>query len=279
MAVKTNKTPLFDVVIPTAGRFDLLEVAVNSIYSNADIPISVTIVADGIDKEEIRRRSIFSYNSEKDRGGNIVKWDVVRMEKKSGFIKTANRGAKIGTAEFICFISDDIEILPGFFRAMLKVFESQEIGICGARLRFPTNSASPARPAGKIQHVGIAMDIGGNVIHPMIGWSDENPKTKVSREAFAVTGAAFSIRRKLFKATGGFDEIYGKGYWEDVDLCLKVRSLGYRIWIESSANAFHYTNATSEIDNSFGSDFLKNAMTFRMRWGQSGLLVWDEWTY
>ena len=77
---------------------------------------------------------------------------------------------------------------------------------------FPTNSTSRNRPAGKIQHVGLALDIHANVTHPLIGWSPENPKTQISREVFATTGALFTIRTALFHEVGGFDPIYGLGY-------------------------------------------------------------------
>ena len=154
------------------------------------------------------------------------------------------------------------------------------IGVLGARLLFPENSTSPNRPAGKIQHVGLAMDIRGNVVHPLIGWSSDNPKTKISREVFAVTGALFTIRTRLFKAIRGFNPVYGLGYYEDVDMCLAVRQLGFRIWMDANIGGIHYTNATSEKNPSaFVNQIQQNAMTFRAKWANSGLLGFDLWTF
>lgn len=273
--------PIFDIAIQTAGRFDCLEKCINSIYNTVTFPVSITIVDDGTDKEERKHyKHLFEYNPDKDVHKLITSYTSKRHEINEGFVKTANDGAKVGSAPIIVFISDDIELHEGCLENIRKVMDdNKDVGICGAKLIFPQDSVGKTRPAGKIQHVGVALGIRGNAIHPLIGWSVDNPRTHISREVLAVTGALYTIRRELFQKCGGFDTIYGKGYWEDIDLCLKVRQLGYKIWLENSATAYHYTSATSEKNKTFGSQFQQNEMIFKSRWAKSGLLVWDEFTY
>jgi GT2 family glycosyltransferase len=57
-------------------------------------------------------------------------------------------------------------------------------------------------------------------------------------EVGAVSGAAFAIRRDLFKALGGFDEGFFL-YMEDTDLSWRARLAGYRCLYVPSSLAYH----------------------------------------
>ena len=54
-----------------------------------------------------------------------------------------------------------------------------------------------------------------------------------------VTGACLLIRPAVFAAVGGFDERYWNGN-EDVDLCLKVRELGWDVVYRGESVVYHY---------------------------------------
>jgi GT2 family glycosyltransferase len=275
------KKPLYDVVISTAGRFDMLEKCLDAIYTNATQPLTITVVDDATKKEEkIHNKHLFEYQKEKDVHNNVVAFNTVRNEVQLGFGGSYNRGAKNARAEYLTILNDDVVINPDYFDKVLEVMKDETIGIVGARLLFPNNTTKGNRPAGKIQHLGLAMDIRGNVIHPLIGWSADNPKTQISREVFAVTGALFTTRSKIFHALRGFDPAYGLGYYEDVHLCLSIRKLGFRVYMDAGIGGTHYTNATSEKNpDAFGGQIQQNAMTFRTKWASSGLLGYDSFTY
>lgn len=275
------KKPIFDLVISTAGRFDLLSKCLDAIYANATQPLTITLVDDATRREEkLRNKHLFEYQKDKDIHGNVVDFTTMRNEVQQGFGASYNKGAKLSRAPYLTIMNDDVIINPDYFDKVLEVMKDETIGVLGARLLFPHNSTQGNRPAGKIQHLGLAMDVRGNVTHPLIGWSAENPKTKISREVFAVTGALFTTRSKLFHTVRGFDPIYGLGYYEDVSYCLNIRQLGFRIYMDANVGGIHYTNATSEKNsNAFGGQLQQNAMTFRAKWVNSGLLGYDLWTY
>jgi GT2 family glycosyltransferase len=275
-----NRKPIFDVVVNTAGRFDMLQVCINAIYKNATLPMTITVVDDASKKDEKQFYwKLFEHDAEKDVHRNILSHTSKRNETQQGYPRSANLGAKKSKGRFIVFISDDVEIHDGYFDQIYEVFQNPNIGVVGSRLLFPPTSTHKGRPAGKIQHVGVALDVRGNSVHPMVGWSPENPKTQHSREVLAVTGALFAIRSDLFHSLGGFDTIYGLGYWEDIDLCLKVRQKGGKIWLDTKASAYHYVAASSEKGVVHNTDFQRNSETFKNRWRTSGLLIPDDWTY
>jgi GT2 family glycosyltransferase len=255
-----------DICVLTAGRVEMLENCLNSIekeLKDSDIRAKVFLFNNG-SKEEFTHPVVSQYD---------------RISKNRGFPYGANTAIKMGKSPFAIFVSDDIVLLPGYVSSLLKTMKDDpKIGLCGAKLLFPPISTDPIRPAGKVQHIGHAMDINAHVVHPLVGWSADNPKCCVSREVFSVTGATFIVRREVFEKVRGFDEIYGLGTFEDVDMALKIRSLGYKIWVDTSAVAYHYVGATSEIRQE-AFPLQENSNIFLQRWIKTGLLTFDNWTY
>lgn len=59
-----------------------------------------------------------------------------------------------------------------------------------------------------------------------------------------LTGTAPLVRAAALRAAGGFDERYF-AYWEDVDLCLRLRRVGYRLRAEPAARCLHVGSAST----------------------------------
>jgi GT2 family glycosyltransferase len=271
-----SKTEI-DVAVLTAGRFDLLAKCLDSIYREAQlIPLNIHILDNGSDAKERQAHSdLFVYQKEKDPQGNVKDFKVKRLSSNLGFAAGANENARMGKSNLIMFISDDIELLPGAVEKVVRRFDEPNIGVVGMRLMFPLTSTDKNRPAGKTQHCGLAINVRGDIIHPLVGWSASHPKTNISRDVWGVTGACFSIRRSLFNRLGGWDVVYGAGTFEDADLCAKVRQSGNRVFIEAEAQAYHYVGATAEkLQKPF--PMQQNKQTFMARWQNSGLVYWTE---
>jgi glycosyltransferase involved in cell wall biosynthesis len=60
------------------------------------------------------------------------------------------------------------------------------------------------------------------------------------------------IRTELFNRLGGFDRRYAPAYYEDVDLCFGVRSLGYRVIYQPLSRLVHYEGITAGTDTTKG---------------------------
>ncbi|MCX7184229.1 MAG: glycosyltransferase family 2 protein [Nitrosospira sp.] len=52
-------------------------------------------------------------------------------------------------------------------------------------------------------------------------------------------GHAFLIRRDVFQEIGGFDPVFGRGYYEDIDLGRRLDLLGWRIGVHPTASIYH----------------------------------------
>lgn len=272
MTRKRNSRPvhqdaLVDVVVTTAGRFDMLTKCLSRLDVETLIPINIIVFDNGSPAEErIVNESLFTGRNTK------------RLPNNIGFPAACNEAARMGKAPLILFLSDDVILDDDAISSLVGSMDDPTIGIVGTKLLFPEDSHAAGRPAGKVQHIGLAVDISGNIIHPLIGWNKDNPKTCVTRDVFAVTGGSLMIRRSLFSKAGGFDTVFGKGTYEDVNLCLTVRQMGSRIILDANAIGHHYVGATAEKrQEPFPLGI--NAMIFKSKWMPTGLVNWDLWTF
>src|SRR5205814_1990102 len=73
----------------------------------------------------------------------------------------------------------------------------------------------------------------------------EDPRFCYMRDSDYVSGAALMIKSSLFKELGKFDEHYAPLYYEDTDLCFKVRKLGYRTVVQPASEVVHFEGASA----------------------------------
>lgn len=192
---------------------------------------------------------------------------VARNEANGGFAVNCNAGARValedGQADILLFVNQDVFAVPewsnGWDAALVAPFADPQVGIVGARLLFPT---------GGVQSVGGTWDTAAQPVHRCLGYS--NPlaeEVNTLCEVDWTTGAAIAIRAHVFKALGGFDERYERGYFEDCDLCLRARGRGYKVMYQPGATFIH------SVGTSGGSPyFTRNALRFRQQWVDSGIV-------
>jgi hypothetical protein len=75
------------------------------------------------------------------------------------------------------------------------------------------------------------------------------------------------VRREAFTAVGGFDPVWFPAYFEDIDLCLRLRDAGYRVMFEPGATVTHIRYGSGSLDEATRL-FLANRPRFVERWGR-----------
>ena len=259
-----------DIALLTCGLVDLpvFKDCVEAIKREvASVPANFYVFFNGLPPEAKQPFSEIIATSEA---------TVRHSSERVGFSAGANRVIRMGSAPLVLFITDDIILHEGALKELVETMKEPKVTLCGLKLVYPKNSTDKNRPAGRVQHIGQAIDLHGEVTHPLLGWKPENEKCNKSREVQSVTGGVFMVRRDAFRKAGGFFEGYGLGYYEDVDLCMILRAQGGRVYIETRAVADHYTNM-SMLRSGQTPPMYQNRMLFQMRHGAR--LIHDSWTF
>ncbi|MBI2437202.1 MAG: glycosyltransferase family 2 protein [Lentisphaerae bacterium] len=137
--------------------------------------------------------------------------------------------------ELLVFLNNDVEVQRGdWLEAMLEHIYREKVGAVGCRLIYPN---------GALQHG--SMIFRPEVYHCAMNlYRDESYYTRVQRDVSGVTAACMVIRKSVFQAAGGFDEVRFPIAFNDADLCLKIIKAGYKIMYTPFAELVHHHSAS-----------------------------------
>jgi GT2 family glycosyltransferase len=187
-----------------------------------------------------------------------------RNTKNLGFPGNCNAGAARATGDILLFLNQDVTITqPGWDTRLREWFAIlPKMAIAGPTLLFPN---------GRVQSVGGAFDSKGQPYHVALGaqnpdWEPINTPRRVGW----VTGAALAIRIEVWQALQGFDTVYGRGYFEDVDLCVRAQVSGFDVWHLPGIRMWHQVGSTGG-----NSQIMANAQVFKTRWVDTGVIEPD----
>ena len=187
---------------------------------------------------------------------------ISHVSDSFNFAAVNNYVASRTSGPLICLLNDDVEPLdPEWLGRMAAMFSHPKTGIVGARLCYPD---------GRIQHGGVIMGLAGLAEHANRFLESHAQgymgRAQIDQEMSAVTGACLIIRRDVFALAGGFDEVFASGF-NDVDLCLRVRELGYSVIMAASTTLVHHESVSYE--HHFGHDQEAELAAAR--------IMWDRW--
>ena len=156
----------------------------------------------------------------------------VRINKAPrGYGANHNAALTDATTPFVCVLNPDIRLQGNPFPALLRSFDDQSTALSAPKIvspdgvteysarRFPTVFSLAAKAFGG--HDGTYYDTTSSVINP--DW---------------LAGMFLFMRREVFAKVGGFDEKFYL-YYEDVDLCWRLRRAGYHIVQDRSVSVMH----------------------------------------
>lgn len=258
-----------DIITPVYGSPNLLMGTIASILLHpTNIPWHWWIIDDGTPEEKGRSLLYDLYREASkdpriDALSNMVEGKVVNQ----GFAAANNTAAKEGKAPYILMLNSDVRVTENWLQPLVDEMETNyKAGVVGCKLVFfpevhkPYRNGKDPRPAGQVQHAGVAFNILRQPFHIHIGWGVDNPRLDKRKSLQAVTGAALLTRRSLWEKIGGLDLVYAQGNFEDIEYCLRVKNMGYEVVYRPDAVIYHYAGGSG---NSLMA--MKNAQIFLMR--------------
>ncbi len=177
---------------------------------------------------------------------------ILRNGENLGFAKANNIGSQIAKYENLLFLNNDTIAETDFLQKPIQLLNAKNIGAVGIKLLYPDEL---------IQHAGLAFAKNKLATHIFNFYPSDYPPANKSREISAITGACFFIKKNIYNKLGGFDEIYINGQ-EDVDLCMKIKKTGLKIWYSPDSWIYHLeSQSANRLEKAF-----QNRNIFLKRW-------------
>ena len=175
---------------------------------------------------------------------------VIFAHDNLGFAAACNMGAAEGNSPYILFLNPDTKIQKDSLTIPLSFMEKTEnagVGVCGAQLFDEENkiSLSCSRFPSLRRFIAVALGLDKFPGFRGLGMAMQDWDHKSSRRVDQVIGAFYFIRRGVFESLGGFDSRFFV-YFEEVDLSLRAKQLGWDSWFLADAQVFHAGNGCSQ---------------------------------
>lgn len=172
---------------------------------------------------------------------------VIRSPINTGFATGCNRGAARATEPVLLFLNPDCIVATGSLRILVDALRSAEdVGMAGglltdadgheqggARRSVPTPWRSCVRAFGLNRVSWLAPTLLSDF------YLHREPLPASAVDVEAVSGALVLISREAFDDAGPWDEGFFL-HCEDLDLCMRFRTKGWRVLFEPRARAVHY---------------------------------------
>ena len=207
--------------------------------------------------------SVIKYSSEAsiygaDNGSSDESCDVVRnefpavklmvLDHNYGFAEGYNRALAQVDEEYAVLLNSDVEVTRGWLSPMTQFLDSNpEVAACQPKLlSFKQKDFFEYAGAagGFIDKWGYTFCRGRifNTVERDSGQYDD------TTDVFWATGAALMIRNEVYKNNGGLDGRFF-AHMEEIDLCWRLRSRGYRIACVPQSHVYHVGGATLKKEN------------------------------
>ncbi len=178
-------------------------------------------------------------NASRDGSADMVAFEfpdvrLVRSQTNLGFACANNRGFEIARGRYIVLLNSDAFLEPGALAlSVMHMEKNPRVGLGGARLVGRDGSWQPAARMFPSPLNELLMMSGLAANYPRSHFFGRGDRTWADPcEAAAVDwvpGAYSIIRQEVLHRVGYFDERFFL-YYEEVDLCRRIRAAGYEIW-------------------------------------------------
>lgn len=227
-----QKKVVLSIVIVHYDTPELTLGCVKSIFKNiSNLPFEIIIIDNG---------SQLSIKNELKKQYPAIQF--IELGKNTGFSVANNLGIFNSIGKHVLILNSDTEMSEQGIEKMLSYLESHpEVGAVGPQHRNPNNSFQLScgkfptffsELTRKIFHYRLSIN------DPVIREYLENKYSDTTAVDW-VSGSCLFIKREALEKVGLFDENFFM-YFEDIDLCTRIRKAGWEIHYLSDINIVHY---------------------------------------
>ncbi|MEK7989557.1 MAG: glycosyltransferase, partial [Thiotrichaceae bacterium] len=225
--------PLVSIIIPTYNQVQLLRQCIQSISRKTDYANYEIIVVDNRSDDA----ATLAYFKELEQQ-SIAK--VLKYDQPFNYAAINNFAVEQAEGELIALLNNDVEVINrGWLSEMVSHAVREDIGAVGARLWYPHQT---------LQHAGVLLGVAGMAEHAhknvSRGQTGYFGRAQIIQNFSAVTAACLVVSKEKFLAVEGLDAEHLAVAFNDIDLCLKLTSQGWRSLWTPYADLYHHESAS-----------------------------------
>lgn len=213
------------VVIVSYGNEAVVRDCLDSIERFNDIgeALEVIVVEQTEDRPEIANHLATGYP-----------WAHVVRNPNRGFGAGNNRGVRESSGDLLLFLNPDTILLEPVFGRAVDIFDGDaKLGLFGVSL--VTRDGEPNQSFYYIDGRSLWSQVKYQVVKRL---------GRFNQKSMYITGADMFTRREAFGRSGGFDERFFM-YFEEPDLCRRIRACGYTIEFHPEMRIVHLEGKSS----------------------------------
>jgi len=164
---------------------------------------------------------------------------LILNKKNLGFTGGNNQGVEQAKGDIFFLLNDDTEIHPDLIKTLVEGLESSsDIGVIGPKIYYMNEPDRIWFAGGKIDWIkSDSYHLGKNL-------TDKDLSNDSKKEVDFITGCALMIKREVVDKVGLFDNRFFT-FYEDADLCQKVKKIGYKVIYLPFGGVWHIKSATA----------------------------------
>lgn len=223
------------VVIPNYNGAHLFPLTLPSVFhalQQTDLPFEVIVVDDHSSDNSLTVLS-----------RSFPQVVVISNPKNSGFSITANHGVRTARYEFVLLLNSDVRLESGYFRDQLPLLDDPKIfGVMGRIIGWEDEEIQDGAKYPYFH--GVKIKTSGNYL------LQKEEDMRNGLPSMYLSGANALVRKEIFLALGGFNELFSPFYVEDYELSLRAWRLGYTCLYQHFALCRHKTSSSVKAKSS-----------------------------
>ena len=234
------------------------EVTAILVNFNAGGELALALQSIREDCAEIAWEAVVVDNASTDGSAAVVETiqqaTLVRNVTNVGFGRAVNQAVALARSPLLLLINPDCRLIAGAVSKLRSVLDAEpSCAVAGPRILDPDGAVQGSARGDPDMLTGLFGRTGAlRVLLPFLPVARRNVVAEDAVRTGAssivvdwLSGACMLVRREAFLAAGGFDERFFL-YWEDADLCRRLRNRGLHIRYVPDATAVHKVGQSSQ---------------------------------
>ncbi|MFD0941308.1 glycosyltransferase family 2 protein [Pedobacter boryungensis] len=181
---------------------------------------------------------------------NYPQLGIIENDKNYGFAGGYNHILSRVTADYFVLLNSDVEVPANWIKPVIDLMESHvKIAVAQPKLKWQLKKTEfeYAGAAGGFIDLFAYPFCRGRIFDTV---ETDNGQYSTTADIFWASGAAFFIKSSIWKEVGGLDaDLFA--HMEEIDLCWRLKNLGYRVVCCTDTEVYHVGGGTLNANNPY----------------------------